>query len=177
MLSSKWWNNKASDIKLAYLYSTIKMMHGPINLKMWFKCVMTKTIRFYSNEEIFFCNGILQTQYKWSNKCITIYVCEINVWMCAYIDKLLSVICFSDSPIYSVINDGYREFGIINSTIQTIRKNRTKINSALEQNGSRTKLFRRSEQSDVDEALLKWFKQEKWPCTSERSSSHNFCSS
>ena len=23
---------KASDIKLAYLYSTIKMMHGPINI-------------------------------------------------------------------------------------------------------------------------------------------------
>ena len=32
MLSSKRWNNKASDIKLAYLYSTIKMMHGPINI-------------------------------------------------------------------------------------------------------------------------------------------------
>ena len=25
-------NNKASDIKLAYLYSTIKMTHGPINI-------------------------------------------------------------------------------------------------------------------------------------------------
>ena len=24
---------KASDIKLIYLYSTIKMMHGPINIK------------------------------------------------------------------------------------------------------------------------------------------------
>ena len=33
MLSSKWWNNKASYIKLVYLYSTIKMMHGPINLR------------------------------------------------------------------------------------------------------------------------------------------------
>jgi len=33
MLSSKWWNNKASDIKLVYLYSTIKMIHGPINIK------------------------------------------------------------------------------------------------------------------------------------------------
>jgi len=31
MLSSKQWNNKASDIKLVSLYSTIKMMHGPIN--------------------------------------------------------------------------------------------------------------------------------------------------
>ena len=25
--------NKASDIKLVYLYSTMKMMHGPINIK------------------------------------------------------------------------------------------------------------------------------------------------
>jgi len=31
-LSSKWWNNKASDIKLVFLYSTIKTMHGPINI-------------------------------------------------------------------------------------------------------------------------------------------------
>ena len=34
MLSSKWSNNKASDIKLVYLYSTVKMMHGPINLRI-----------------------------------------------------------------------------------------------------------------------------------------------
>jgi len=33
MLSSKQWNNKASDIKLVSLYSTIKMMHGPINIR------------------------------------------------------------------------------------------------------------------------------------------------
>jgi len=32
MLSIKLWNNKASDIKLASLYSTINMMHGPINI-------------------------------------------------------------------------------------------------------------------------------------------------
>jgi len=32
MLSIKSWNNKASDIKLVSLYSTIKMMHGPINI-------------------------------------------------------------------------------------------------------------------------------------------------
>jgi len=57
--------------------------------------------------------------------------------------------------------DGCREFGIISSTIQTIWKNRTKINSAFEQKGSRTKRFRKPELSDVDEALLKWFKQEK----------------
>ena len=33
MLSSKRWNDKASNIKLVYLYWTIKMMHGPINLR------------------------------------------------------------------------------------------------------------------------------------------------
>jgi hypothetical protein len=31
-LRIKQWNNKASDIKLVSLYSTIKMMHGPINI-------------------------------------------------------------------------------------------------------------------------------------------------
>jgi len=34
MLSIKYWNNKASDIKLVSLYSTIKMMHGPINIRI-----------------------------------------------------------------------------------------------------------------------------------------------
>jgi len=29
-----WWNNKASVIKLVNLYSTIKMMHGPINIRL-----------------------------------------------------------------------------------------------------------------------------------------------
>jgi hypothetical protein len=33
MLSSKWWNNKTSDIKLVYLYSSVKMMYGPINIR------------------------------------------------------------------------------------------------------------------------------------------------
>jgi hypothetical protein len=50
--------------------------------------------------------------------------------------------------------------------------------SAFEQNGSRIKLFLWPERSKVDEALLKWFKQQESDCTSERSSSHyNFCSS
>ena len=30
MLNSKWWNNKASDIKLVYLYSAIKMDIGRV---------------------------------------------------------------------------------------------------------------------------------------------------
>ena len=35
MFRIKRWNNKASDITLVYLYSTIKMMHGPINVRFW----------------------------------------------------------------------------------------------------------------------------------------------
>jgi hypothetical protein len=75
--------------------------------------------------------------------------------------------------------DVCREFGLVNSTIQTICKNITKFISAFEQNGSRVKRFRKHERSDVDEELLKWFKQERSDkCTSERSSSDdNFCSS
>jgi len=47
--------------------------------------------------------------------------------------------------------DVCREFGLVNSTIQTICKNRTKIVSRSEQYGSRIKRFRNSERSDVDE--------------------------
>jgi transposase-like protein len=54
-----------------------------------------------------------------------------------------------------------REFGLVNSAVQTIWKNRDKIVSVLEQNGSRTKRLRKPERSDVDEALLKWFKQQR----------------
>jgi transposase-like protein len=57
--------------------------------------------------------------------------------------------------------DVCREFGLVNSTIRTICKNRTKIISAFDQNGSRVKPLRKPERSDVDEALLKWFKQER----------------
>jgi len=42
MLSSKQWNNKASDIKLVYIYSAIKMMHGPINVST--HLVVRKTV-------------------------------------------------------------------------------------------------------------------------------------
>jgi len=52
-----------------------------------------------------------------------------------------------------------QEFGLVSSTIQNMWKNGTKIISALERNESRIKQFREPERSDVDEALLKWFKQ------------------
>jgi len=54
-----------------------------------------------------------------------------------------------------------REFGLITSTIQTIWRNRTKIISVYEQNESRSERFHNPKRSDVDEALLKWFKQER----------------
>ena len=54
-----------------------------------------------------------------------------------------------------------QELGLVNSTIQTIWKKRTNIVSAFEQNGLRIKRYRKSEQSDVDEALLRWFKQQR----------------
>ena len=50
--------------------------------------------------------------------------------------------------------DLYGEFGLVNSTIQKICKNRTKIISAFKQNGSRIKRFRKPERSDVSEALF-----------------------
>jgi transposase-like protein len=49
--------------------------------------------------------------------------------------------------------DVCQEFGLVNSTTQTIWKNRTKIFSAFQQNGSRIKRLRKPERSDVDEAL------------------------
>jgi transposase-like protein len=54
-----------------------------------------------------------------------------------------------------------REFGLVNSKIQTNWKNRTKIISAFEQNGLRTKRLRKPEWSDVNGALIKWFKQRR----------------
>jgi hypothetical protein len=69
-----------------------------------------------------------------------------------------------------------REFGLVNSIIQTILKNETKIISVFEQNGSRIKRFRKSERSEEDEALFKWFKQQKSENLPVRLSSHvNFC--
>jgi hypothetical protein len=46
-----------------------------------------------------------------------------------------------------------REFGLVNSAIERIYQNTTKIFSVFEQNGSRIKRFWKPERSDVDEAL------------------------
>lgn len=53
--------------------------------------------------------------------------------------------------------DVCREFGLVNSMMQAIWKNRTKIISTFEHKGYRINKLRKSERSDVDEAMLKWF--------------------
>jgi transposase-like protein len=57
--------------------------------------------------------------------------------------------------------DVCQEFGLVNSTIETIWKNKDKIMSAFEKNGSQIKRLRKPEWSDVDEVLLKWLKQKR----------------
>ena len=54
-------------------------------------------------------------------------------------------------------SDFCRKFGLVNSTVETIWKNRPKLLVRLNRRGSRIKRYRRPERSDVDEALLKWF--------------------
>jgi hypothetical protein len=55
----------------------------------------------------------------------------------------------------------FQEFDVLNSTINRMWKNRTRIFSAFEHNESRIKGFRKPEQSEVNEALLKLlFEQE-----------------
>ena len=51
------------------------------------------------------------------------------------------------------------DFCLMNSTILTICKNGTKITGAFERNGPRIRRIRKTERSDVDEALLNWFQQ------------------
>jgi lipoate-protein ligase A len=52
-----------------------------------------------------------------------------------------------------------QKYGLVNSTIQKIWENKTKIISVFENSGSRIKRFgKQPERSDVEEALLKRFK-------------------
>ena len=50
----------------------------------------------------------------------------------------------------------HREYDLVNSKTQTIWKNRSKMISVFEKNGSRTNLLRKPERTEVDEALLVW---------------------
>jgi hypothetical protein len=56
-------------------------------------------------------------------------------------------------------DDVCRKFGLVNSTIQMVRKLRTNIVSAFGRNGRRIKRFRKPERSDIDEVLINCFKQ------------------
>lgn len=55
--------------------------------------------------------------------------------------------------------DVCREFGLVNSTVGTIIKNKEKIVKSFNEGGSQAKKIRFCEKPDVDSALLKWFSQ------------------
>jgi len=59
------------------------------------------------------------------------------------------------------IADVRHEFGLVNSTIQPVCKNRTKIISVFQKKRSRIKQFQKPKWRENDEALFKWFKQQK----------------
>jgi hypothetical protein len=54
--------------------------------------------------------------------------------------------------------DMCRESGLVNSSIQTIWKNGTKLSSLFEQNESRAARFRKRERSDANEELRRLLK-------------------
>ena len=50
---------------------------------------------------------------------------------------------------------------LVSQILQSKRFGRTELKLLVRLNGSRIKRFRKPERSDVDEALLKWFEQER----------------
>ena len=56
--------------------------------------------------------------------------------------------------------DVWREFGLVISENQTSWKKLKKIINVFKQNGEEIKLFRKPVRSDLDEALLMWFKHQ-----------------
>lgn len=57
--------------------------------------------------------------------------------------------------------DVCREFNLVNSTVGTIWKDRKKIMEAYLESGSSIKRIRKPTRQDLDEALLKWFTQQR----------------
>lgn len=57
------------------------------------------------------------------------------------------------------IADVCREFGLVNSTVGSILKNKEKILKAFKEDGENVKRIRGCERTDIDAALLTWFKQ------------------
>jgi hypothetical protein len=69
-----------------------------------------------------------------------------------------------------------REFGLVQSTKLMFRKKRIKIVSSFKHNGSRIKRLPDTERCEIDEVLLKWFKQYRSENVPVSSSSHdNVC--
>ena len=76
-----------------------------------------------------------------------------NNWKALGVERKVSVIRQIENGRKK--DDMCREFGLANSTIQMICKNRIKIICANERSGSRIKRFQKPERSGVDETLLK----------------------
>ncbi|GJQ76772.1 hypothetical protein Trydic_g15612 [Trypoxylus dichotomus] len=55
--------------------------------------------------------------------------------------------------------DVCRQFGLVNSTVGTIIKNKEKILKSFDEGGAQAKKIRLPEKPDVDSALIKWFSQ------------------
>jgi hypothetical protein len=74
--------------------------------------------------------------------------------------------------------DVCQKFGLVNSMVQTIWKDSTKIISACQQNGSRIKQFWRHEKVASWGTAQTVYARQKWQSTSEQSPPHDpFCSS
>ena len=97
-LNEYWINNKISGIKLVSLYSTIKMMHGPINIRLTFLTVFhisyiwTSTLK--ENINLTFLGNWWgrirnkETPVKWGmdyvslqRSCVTLRHCSLSVFI------------------------------------------------------------------------------------------------
>jgi len=67
----------------------------------------------------------------------------------------------------------WRVSGVWSHKLINIWQNISKIISAFKHNGSRINRIRNAEQSDVDEVLLKCFKQQRSDATSEQPSAYD----
>ena len=87
MLSIKQGNNKANDIKLVSLYSTIKMMHGPINIRFLntFHCNDISTL-LYSTAT---CDGLKEVLHNALVHYVILYARKNNILYIIQADRRL----------------------------------------------------------------------------------------
>ena len=103
----KKWNNKASDIKLVFYSSTITMMHGPINMRLYF--YLQWTWNLFNNWENL--TSGLRTQLVWStlNVKSSCLECPFPYNLYLYTPLCLSMYCLPKScqpkyvPIFSPV--------------------------------------------------------------------------